>query len=396
MGKQQKQNGDIIEFIKQKDYVMLNNNLGSGSFGKTVLIKDPTIDELFVAKKYEPEYPELTDKFYDSFKQEIKIMYKLNHNNIVRIYNYYLYEESKLGYIIMEYVEGKSIANVFQLEPNEFADTLYTLDNVFTQLIDAFHYLEIMRILHRDIREGNILINEWGGVKIIDFGLGKIFTPIEKNVADSKNSKNVSIGINRTGLDRLPNEYYEGTYTHQTDMFYLAELFNRLMNKNDFANTFSYQSILNKMMEADKNKRYESFKKIKEAINKKDFDILEISETDKEIYQAFTSKVYESLSVFLDEKKFNNQPSSVIKKLTQVLKENCFETYVQQNNDIIRAFVVSGFRYNNDVSISLKTVKEFRDWLQNLSVNSQQLVVDNIIKKLSNVTIVESEPELPF
>lgn len=45
-----KQNGDIIPFLKQKDYVMVNNDLGGGSFGKTVLLQDPFIDELFVAK----------------------------------------------------------------------------------------------------------------------------------------------------------------------------------------------------------------------------------------------------------------------------------------------------------------------------------------------------------
>ncbi len=36
-----KNNGDIIPFLKGKDYVMVNNNLGQGSFGKTVLLKDP-------------------------------------------------------------------------------------------------------------------------------------------------------------------------------------------------------------------------------------------------------------------------------------------------------------------------------------------------------------------
>lgn len=51
----EKQNGDIIEFVKQKDYIMVNNDLGGGSFGKTVVLKDPYIDELFVAKKYEPD-----------------------------------------------------------------------------------------------------------------------------------------------------------------------------------------------------------------------------------------------------------------------------------------------------------------------------------------------------
>ena len=46
-----KNNGDLVTFLKQKDYIMVNNDLGGGSFGKTVLLKDPFIDELFVAMR---------------------------------------------------------------------------------------------------------------------------------------------------------------------------------------------------------------------------------------------------------------------------------------------------------------------------------------------------------
>ena len=80
-----KENGDIIAFVRRKDFVMVNPCLGSGSFGKTVVLQDPEIDELFVAKKYEPSDMDDAGKieFYKSFMQEIKIMYKLNHKNIV-------------------------------------------------------------------------------------------------------------------------------------------------------------------------------------------------------------------------------------------------------------------------------------------------------------------------
>lgn len=45
--------GDIIPFIRSKDYKFIQN-LGTGSFSRTVLIKDEIIDELYVCKKYEP------------------------------------------------------------------------------------------------------------------------------------------------------------------------------------------------------------------------------------------------------------------------------------------------------------------------------------------------------
>lgn len=62
-----KNNGDMVSFLKQKNYIMINNDLGGGSFGKTVLLQDPFTDELFVAKMYKPQSEsirEIFQKFY--------------------------------------------------------------------------------------------------------------------------------------------------------------------------------------------------------------------------------------------------------------------------------------------------------------------------------------------
>lgn len=182
-----KENGDIIKFLRQKDYVMVNNNLGHGSFGKTVVIQDSDINELFVAKKYEPELPEDQEEFFKAFQQEIKIMYKLNHRNIVRIFNYYMYADIHTGYILMEYIDGKNIADYLKAFPPLDDDLL---NNLFIQLVDGFQYMEANHIIHRDIREGNIMVDKDGTAKIIDFGLGKVFKPVGTVSKDSMNDIN--------------------------------------------------------------------------------------------------------------------------------------------------------------------------------------------------------------
>lgn len=381
-------NGDIIKFLKQKDYVMVNNNLGSGSFGKTVLLKDPFIDELFVAKKYEPEYPEIKQEFFQSFLQEIKILYKLNHRNIVRIFNYYAYEGIYTGYILMEYVEGKNIAEYFK-DYFPWDDTV-SPDDVFSQLVDGFRYIEKNAIVHRDIREGNILIDASGTVKIIDFGLGKIFKPVE-TTADSM----VAI-INRSGLDRLPNEYFTGTYDTKTDMFYLAELFNRLLYKSGNDSLFSYQQILNKMMETKPENRFVSFEEIAEAIGKKDFSMLEITDEDRKIYQEFSNAILYHLSAYTREKRFNYSVDEFKKRIEDLVKKNCFEFYLQNNSDLISTVVLSGFRYKPTDVIYLNTIKEFYTWFSSLVSASQQLVLNNIISKISVVIEDIDDEELPF
>jgi len=128
-----KKNGDIVTFLKQKDYKMINDNLGGGSFGKTVLLQDPFINELFVAKMYKPMYEEIKERYYANFLEEIKILYKLNHPNIVRIYNYYAYEKECTGYILMEYIDGKNIEEYFIDYMGIWE--VSSLDQIFIQLI---------------------------------------------------------------------------------------------------------------------------------------------------------------------------------------------------------------------------------------------------------------------
>ena len=220
-----KNNGDIVSFLIGKNYIMLNNDLGRGSFGETVLLQDPYIDEIFVAKKYEPDVDTEEEKkrFYKNFLDEIKIMYKLNHRNIVRIYNYYAYENILTGFIIMEYIDGENIEEWF--ESCSMGLTSATSNDIFIQLIDAFDYLQQHGTIHRDIREGNVLVDKNDEVKVIDFGIGKVILPGD-TIKDS-----LYADINRENSDTLPAEYYSGEYTSLTDMFYLAEMLNRLLNK---------------------------------------------------------------------------------------------------------------------------------------------------------------------
>lgn len=382
-----KNNGDIVAFVKQKDYVMVNNDLGSGSFGQTVLLKDPFIDELFVAKKYEPYDESARKEFFDSFLQEIKIMYKLNHKNVVRVFNYYPFESLYTGYILMEYIEGRRIDEYLN-DMSLWAKGVDP-DTIFSQLIEGFAYIEAQGIVHRDIREGNILITGDGVVKIIDFGLGKTFSPI-----DTSDDSMADI-INRSGLDRLPNEYFEGKYDSQTDMFYLAELYNRLLREADVDFLFSYDFVLQKMMEPKKENRYASFTKIKEAMAKKDFGNLKISQQDKGIYQKFSNAIMTCLSCFKKSRTFVTDIKEFKDNIHTVIQRNCFENIIQNPSDLVSVVVKGNFKFHTNREISCEVVTAFEKWYESLSEDWQRLVLNNIIAKLSVVKI-DYDDELPF
>lgn len=384
----ERKNGDMVSFLKQKDYKMINNNLGSGSFGKTVLLQDPFIDELFVAKMYQPEYEEIKEKFFANFLDEIKILYKLNHPNVVRIYNYYAYEKECTGYILMEYIEGQNIEEYFKGYIGLF-DPI-SLDMVFTQLVEGFSYIEKQGIIHRDIREGNILIDNNGTVKIIDFGIGKIFEKSDEN--DSLVEE-----INRAGSDTLPSEYYSGVYTSKTDMFYLAELFHRMLELvGEDYNDFSYYNILEKMMKKNPDDRYENFEEIKDAVTKRDFKNMNITKEDKKIYLDFANLLNDVLVEFNSKREFVTNPDKFLNALETALENNLFENIIQNNADITNSIVLGLYTYRPKISISCDIVQRFVDWYKKLSENTKKVVLRNIISKLSVKKVVIKDEELPF
>ena len=79
----------IIEFIRIRDYKLLKE-LGQGACGKTVLLHDDFIDENFVCKKYCPFSEDHRQELFTNFIREIKLLHQVYHENVVRVFNYYL------------------------------------------------------------------------------------------------------------------------------------------------------------------------------------------------------------------------------------------------------------------------------------------------------------------
>ncbi|MDM7533346.1 protein kinase family protein [Lactococcus lactis] len=308
------------------------------------------------------------------------------------MYNYYPFENVQTGYIIMEYIQGKRIDEYMLEDIQPFGSD--DLDNLFIQLVEGFNYIEKHNIVHRDIREGNILVDENGIVKIIDFGIGKIASGDDNR----QNHDSLRTEINRDGLDRLPQEYYQREYTSKTDMFYLGELFNRLMNKiNLFTeDMFSYRDILNKMMESKPEERYDNFEEIINEFSKTKFNELNVTENDKRIYQKFSDSLSNKLSFFTEKPDFINDANIFISNLEKVLIKNLFEDYVQDNFLLIHAVVNSDFTYKTSPKEPIEDVREFLEWLKGSSRETQSLILENLISKISTKPIDYDLAELPF
>ncbi|MCY3023463.1 MAG: protein kinase [Planctomycetota bacterium] len=114
---------DIIKFIRRKDYRFVKE-LGQGACGRTLLLHDDQIDEDFVCKKFTPHAEEDRAALFANFVREIKILHQVYHDNVVRVFNYYIYPEICTGFILMEFVEGTDVEDYLGESP-EMANEVF-------------------------------------------------------------------------------------------------------------------------------------------------------------------------------------------------------------------------------------------------------------------------------
>ena len=373
--------GQTIRFTKPKDFEYVKA-LNAGGTGKTILMRDTTINKMFVCKKYDPQQKEYEDEFFGRFVEEIKIMYSVFDNNIVRIYDYFLYPERKTGYIIMEYIEGENIEDYFQTAAEE------DINSVFVQIINAFTYLEQHNILHRDIRAANIMIDETGSIKVIDFGFGK------KMNGDQENNK-ASVLLNWPA-SKVPREIYKEQYGVQTEIFYVGYLIKNIIEKYDIK-CFKYEMLLEKMIRVDPAERMVSFEKIQNSIAEQTCEQVIFSYKEKKIYQDFASAFCDSLSKIKDNLKVERDTAVIIEKLRVILRDNSLEEYISNIEFLISTFIKSNYKYYK-TRIEVEKVREFYDFFIQQTDNVKEIILNNLYGRVANIPVINSvfDEELPF
>jgi uncharacterized protein (TIGR02145 family) len=106
----------------------------------------------------------------ERFKNEARIMASLDHPNIIRVYDY---EESDTYLAIaMELLKGEDLSERIKRMGSLSEEEL---KHIFNQVLSAFEYAHSLGIVHRDIKPSNIFVLSNGTVKILDFGIAKLF-----------------------------------------------------------------------------------------------------------------------------------------------------------------------------------------------------------------------------
>lgn len=147
------------------DYEVLSV-LGAGGMGKVYKVRNTISDRIEAMKILLPNLSDQKD-LADRFLREIKVLASLNHPNIAALRTALTWNNQLI--MIMEYVEGVTLASRIEQGPIPPAEALSCID----QVLSALSYAHQQRIIHRDIKPGNMMMTPQGIVKLMDFGIAR-------------------------------------------------------------------------------------------------------------------------------------------------------------------------------------------------------------------------------
>ncbi len=300
-----------------------------------------SLTKCFVCKKYTPFAETHREQLYKNFVREIKLLHQLQHENVVRVFNYYLYPEQFTGYILMEFIDGHAIDDYVSEQPDKISD-------LFLQTVSGFRYLECCSILHRDIRPGNVLVRSDGTVKIIDLGFGK-------SVQTSADF-NKSISLN--WWCDTPAEFAISRYDFASEVYFVGKLFEKLIADHGITN-FKYPLAVGRMCQHDPMRRTRTFADVEKETLSNRFSEIEFSASELDTYREFADVICGHLSQLETGVKYIDNVVRIVRQLDNAYRGFMLEHYVPEPAAVVRCFIDGNYYYYKKTQWPVDLVREF-------------------------------------
>ncbi len=150
--------------VAVKEFFMKGINEYDQNF--MVFVKDKDSEELFYGQR-------------NKFIREAQTLACLNNSHIVRVFD--SFNENNTAYYVMEFLKGDTLAQI--IENNKMPIEEHAATNLLVQALDALMEIHKKNIIHLDIKPANIIVDQKGTVKIIDFGASKMRSTSTETIA---------------------------------------------------------------------------------------------------------------------------------------------------------------------------------------------------------------------
>ena len=142
--------------------------IGSGGMGEVYRGVDTVLDRTVAIKILLPQFARDAN-FVDRFRREAQAAARLNHPNLVGIYD--SGADGETQFIVMEFIEGRTLED-FMSSGGRF-DVGHAVE-VAEKICEALAYAHVAGVIHRDIKPANVMVTRQGEVKVMDFGIARI------------------------------------------------------------------------------------------------------------------------------------------------------------------------------------------------------------------------------
>ena len=151
----------------------IEREIGRGGMGIVYLARQRDLDRPAAIKVIPPELAS-RPKYRDRFAREARSLSRLEHPNIVQIFDFGL--EDNFAWLAMQFIDGQVLSDLNRedLPTSDDDATWRFIARIGAQVADALDHAHSRGIIHRDIKPGNLILSDNGRVRVTDFGLVKI------------------------------------------------------------------------------------------------------------------------------------------------------------------------------------------------------------------------------
>ncbi len=280
--------------------------LGEGGMGKIYLANDKIFNRKVALKVLLPLHPFYKERV-DRFKYEGEVLKKLNHQNIITIFEVGL--SSNTYYLAMEYLKGKSLKSKIRESRKKKGMNEEDIVKIITDIAGALEYSHSKGLIHRDIKPENILFRDKDTPVLVDFGIVKDFSS-DKSLTVTGTSMGTPYYMSpeqikgqdpdeRNDIYSLGIVFYEmltGKVPYDADdlisiaLKHEKEPIPRLPKKYS-----KFQSIIDSMMSKNREKRLKSGTEVIRAFKK----VAEPGKEKKDVHKVRIKKNNKALKKFL-------------------------------------------------------------------------------------------------